>query len=55
MDLFLAISQGIGVSLATGVRTFLVPLFVGAMARANAASISSTPATSFWSRCGGSR
>jgi hypothetical protein len=37
MDLFLAISQGIGVSLATGVRTFLVPLFVGAMARANAA------------------
>jgi hypothetical protein len=36
MDLFLAISQGIGTSLATGVRTFLVPLVVGAMARANA-------------------
>jgi hypothetical protein len=32
MDLFLAISQGIGTSLATGVRTFLVPLLVGAMA-----------------------
>jgi Domain of unknown function (DUF4126) len=37
MDLFLAISQGVGISLATGIRTFLVPLFVGAMARANAA------------------
>ena len=37
MDLFLAISQGIGTSLATGVRGLLVPLFVGAMARANAA------------------
>ena len=36
MDLFLAISTGIGVSLATGVRTFLVPLFVGLMAQANA-------------------
>ena len=36
MDLFLAISQGIGTSLATGVRALLVPLFVGAMARANA-------------------
>ena len=35
MDLFLAISQGIGTSLAAGVRTFLVPLLVGAMARAN--------------------
>lgn len=35
MDLFLAISQGIGTSLATGVRTFLVPLLVGAMARGN--------------------
>jgi hypothetical protein len=35
MDLFLAISQGIGTSLATGVRTFLVPLLVGAMARAD--------------------
>jgi hypothetical protein len=33
MDLFLAISQGIGTSLATGVRTFLVPLLVGALAR----------------------
>jgi len=37
MDLFLAISQGIGTSLATGVRALLVPLFVGAMARADAA------------------
>ena len=36
MDLFLAISQGVGTSLATGVRAFLVPLLVGAMARANA-------------------
>jgi hypothetical protein len=36
MDLFLAISQGIGVSLATGMRALLVPLFVGVMARANA-------------------
>jgi hypothetical protein len=36
MELFLAISQGIGTSLASGVRTFLVPLLVGAMARANA-------------------
>jgi len=35
MDLFLAISQGIGTSLATGMRTFLVPLLVGAFARAN--------------------
>lgn len=37
MDLFLAISQGIGTSLATGVRALLVPLLVGAMARADAA------------------
>jgi uncharacterized protein DUF4126 len=36
MDLFLAISTGIGVSLATGMRALLVPLFVGVMARANA-------------------
>ena len=36
MDLFLAISQGVGVSLATGVRTFLPPLVVGALARADA-------------------
>ena len=35
MDLFLAISQGIGSSLATGVRALLVPLFVGVMALAN--------------------
>ena len=35
MDLFLAISQGIGSSLATGMRALLVPLFVGVMARAN--------------------
>jgi Domain of unknown function (DUF4126) len=37
MDLFLAISQGIGTSLATGVRALLVALFVGVMARLNAA------------------
>lgn len=36
MDLFLAISQGIGTSLATGIRALLVPLFVGVMARLNA-------------------
>jgi len=36
VDLFLAISQGVGVSLATGVRTFLPPLLVGALARADA-------------------
>ena len=36
MDLFLAISQGIGTSLATGVRALLVPLFVGVMARLDA-------------------
>ena len=35
MDLFLAISQGIGTSLAAGVRAFLVPLLVGTLARAN--------------------
>src|SRR6185503_20194217 len=35
MDLFLAISQGIGTSLAAGVRAFLVALLVGALARAN--------------------
>ncbi len=35
MDLFLAISQGIGSSLATGARALLVPLFIGVMARAN--------------------
>jgi hypothetical protein len=35
MDLFLAISQGIGTSLAAGVRAFLVPLLVGTMARAD--------------------
>jgi hypothetical protein len=32
----MAISQGVGVSLATGVRTLLPPLLVGALARANA-------------------
>jgi hypothetical protein len=32
----MAISQGVGVSLATGVRTLLPPLFVGALARADA-------------------
>ena len=36
MDLFLAICQGIGTSLATGVRALLAPLLVGAMARADA-------------------
>src|SRR5262245_43817240 len=36
MDLFLAISQGIGTSLAAGVRALLVPLFVGVMARLDA-------------------
>lgn len=35
MDLFLAISQGIGTSLATGVRALLAPLFVGVLARLN--------------------
>jgi hypothetical protein len=35
MDLFLAISQGIGTSLAAGVRAFLVPLLAGTLARAN--------------------
>jgi hypothetical protein len=35
MDLFMAISQGVGVSLATGVRTLLPPLLVGAFARAD--------------------
>lgn len=37
MDLFLAITQGVGTSLATGIRALLVPLLVGAMARANVA------------------
>jgi Domain of unknown function (DUF4126) len=36
MDLFLAISTGIGTSLATGMRALLVPLLVGAMGAANA-------------------
>jgi hypothetical protein len=36
MDLFLAISTGIGTSLATGMRALLVPLLVGAMGRADA-------------------
>ena len=36
MDLFLAISQGIGTSLATGIRALLVPLTVGLMASFNA-------------------
>jgi hypothetical protein len=35
MDLFLAISQGIGVSTATGIRALLPALLVGALARAN--------------------
>src|SRR3954467_12261204 len=37
MDLFLAITQGVGTSVATGMRALLVPLFVGLMARLNAA------------------
>jgi hypothetical protein len=36
VDLFMAISQGVGVSLATGVRTLLPPLLVGVLARADA-------------------
>jgi hypothetical protein len=36
VDLFMAISQGVGVSLACGVRALLPPLAVGALARANA-------------------
>jgi hypothetical protein len=36
MELLMAISTGVGVSLATGVRTFLPPLAVGALARADA-------------------
>jgi hypothetical protein len=36
VDLFMAISQGAGVSLATGVRAFLPPLLVGVLARADA-------------------
>jgi hypothetical protein len=32
----MAISQGVGVSLATGIRTLLPPLLVGVLARANA-------------------
>jgi hypothetical protein len=35
VDLFMAISQGAGVSLATGVRAFLPALLVGALARAD--------------------
>jgi len=36
VDLFLAISQGIGTSVATGVRALLVPLSVGVMGRLDA-------------------
>jgi hypothetical protein len=36
LDLFLAISQGTGHALATGVRPFLPPLVAGALARADA-------------------
>ena len=35
MDLFLAISQGIGTSIAPGIRTWLPPLLVGVFARAD--------------------
>jgi uncharacterized protein DUF4126 len=37
MDLFLAISQGVGTSLATGLRSFLPPLLVCALARGDLA------------------
>jgi uncharacterized protein DUF4126 len=37
MDLFMAISQGVGASLATGLRSFVPPLLVCAMARGNLA------------------
>jgi hypothetical protein len=36
VDLFMAISQGVGVALATGVRPFLPPLVVGVLAREDA-------------------
>jgi hypothetical protein len=36
VDLFMAISQGTGASLATGLRSFLPPLLIGALARADA-------------------
>src|SRR5881296_3479883 len=36
VSLFLAISQGTGLALATGVRPFLPPLVAGALARADA-------------------
>jgi Domain of unknown function (DUF4126) len=36
VDLFLAISQGTGLALATGLRPFLPPLLAGALARADA-------------------
>jgi hypothetical protein len=36
VDLFLAISQGIGLALAAGIRPFLPPLLAGAFARADA-------------------
>jgi hypothetical protein len=35
VDLFLAISQGTGLALATGIRPFLPPLLAGALARAD--------------------
>lgn len=35
MDLFLAISQGTGLAIATGIRPFLPPLLAGAFARAD--------------------
>jgi hypothetical protein len=35
MDLFLAISQGTGLALATGIRPFLPPLLAGLLARAD--------------------
>jgi hypothetical protein len=36
VDSFLAVTQGIGLSLASGWRSFLPPLFVGVLARADA-------------------
>jgi uncharacterized protein DUF4126 len=35
VDLFLAITQGLGLATAAGMRTFLAPLLVGALARAD--------------------
>ena len=50
MDLFLAISQGIGTSLAAGVRAFLAPLHGRRCSRARTSGWTSrAPSTSSWS------